>query len=94
MILFDRRSLDIKDDTPVIQLLVIITMFLTLAFVAVSLRFVARSIKGLRLAADDYWIALALVMYLELVGLERLLIVERYLPTVFALQLFLVSLKH
>ena len=61
MLLFARRSINQKYNIQDVRLLIVSSVFLTLAIVAVALRCVARRFKGLRLAADDYWIALALV---------------------------------
>ena len=72
---FDRRSLQIKMNIRVIQLVFVSTVFRTVAIIAVIPRFAARKIKVLEPGADDCWIALALVMYLKMVRIARFLMV-------------------
>jgi len=58
-----RRALDLRDDDLGLRLIIVNTVFLSLATLAVALRLASRGIKRKRLASDDYWIILALVWY-------------------------------
>ena len=49
------------DESRPLKLLVLSVVFLFLATSAVALRFISRRVKRVGLAADDYWIIIALV---------------------------------
>ena len=57
------RNLNLNDGMRGLHLLIISPVFLTIAILAVSLRFIARRMRRLDLAADDLWIMIALVWF-------------------------------
>ena len=69
------RALNLSDGYQGLHLMIVSPLFLTLALAAVIGRLLARKMKRIKLAADDYWVILALVLPSSHTQSKQLLIV-------------------